>query len=60
MSKSLTEKTKASIDKLTIDEQIAFFNEIKGHVSANLAEAQREAEDKANELQLTLNRLNGE
>lgn len=54
-----TEKIFSILDKGDIQEQIKAFHEIKEHISKNVSLAQQQAEDKANELQNTLQKING-
>jgi Skp family chaperone for outer membrane proteins len=54
-----TEKILKELDKGSILEQVDAFNSIKDHVAKNIEKAQQEAEEKANHLQNTFNRITG-
>lgn len=46
------------IDKYSIEEQIKIFSDIKEHVANNISNAQKAAEEHANSLQSTLDKIN--
>lgn len=53
------EKIKKELEKGNPDEQYSAFQEIKDFVQLNLAEEQRILDEKSNELQSKIQRLNG-
>lgn len=50
---------KKQIVKGDIDEQITAFNQIKSFITENLQAHQKQAEEKANDLQNKIDRING-
>lgn len=57
MSKISIEKIKKELDKGTVDEVIAAFREVKNIVAEKVELAQREADEKANQLQQQLENI---
>lgn len=59
MSKINLEKIEKEISKGSISEQIAVYNWIKSFVTLKVMESQKDLEEKANQLQQTLDSING-
>jgi hypothetical protein len=53
------EKIVAIFDKIDLDDAIKVFNDLKAHLSGKISTRQKELEDKASDLQSTLDRING-
>lgn len=54
-----TDKIKKELEKGNPDEQYTAFQEIKDFVQLNLAEEQRILDEKSNEIQSKIDRING-